>query len=80
MPIMGKGDPIIIYEDSDEEYNEYMRKKSKKKGDDSKGETQPRYSRDKPRSWADDDSKGGGRSDSERFWSEPALKPLATAP
>ena len=46
MPIMGKGDPIIIYEDSDEEYNEYMRKKSKKKGDDSKGETQPRYSRD----------------------------------
>lgn len=50
MPIMGKGDPIIIYEDSDEEYNEYMRKKSKKKGDDSKGETQPRYSRDKPRS------------------------------
>jgi len=38
MPIMGKGDPIIIYEDSDEEYNEYMRKKSKKKGDDSKGE------------------------------------------
>lgn len=59
MPIMGKGDPIIIYEDSDEEYNEYMRKKSKKKGD---------------------DSKGGGRSDSERFWSEPALKSLATSP
>jgi len=57
-----------------------MRKKSKKKGDDSKGETQPRYSRDKPRSWADDDSKGGGRSDSERFWSEPALKSLATSP
>ena len=74
MPIMGKGDPIIIYEDSDEEYNEYMRKKSKKKGDDSKGETQPRYSRDKPRSWADDDSKG------ERFRSEPALKSLATCP
>ena len=73
MPIMGKGDPIIIYEDSDEEYNEYMRKKSKKKGDDSKGETQPRYSRDK-RSWADDDSKG------ERFRSEPALKSLATCP
>jgi len=31
MPIFGKGDPIIIYEDSDEEYNEYLRKKSKKK-------------------------------------------------
>lgn len=36
MPIFGKGDPIIIYEDSDEEYNEFQRKKSKKKGDSEK--------------------------------------------
>ena len=64
MPIMGKGDPIIIYEDSDEEYNEYMRKKSKKKGDDSKGETQPRYSRDHRQTTT---PRAGGRATASAF-------------
>ena len=37
MPVFGKGDPVVVEEDSDEEYWEHMRKKKKKSdGDDSK--------------------------------------------
>jgi len=36
MPIFGKGDPIVIEEDSDEEYWEHMRKKKKDKSEDGK--------------------------------------------
>lgn len=31
MPIFGKGDPVVVEEDSDEEYWEHMRKKKNKK-------------------------------------------------
>jgi len=37
MPVFGKGDPVQVEEDSDEEYWEHMRKKKKKSGDDSEG-------------------------------------------
>jgi len=37
MPVFGKGDPVVIEEDSDEEYWEHMRKKKKKsEGDEGK--------------------------------------------
>jgi len=36
MPIFGKGDPVMVDEDSDEEYWEYQRKLKKKKGDSEK--------------------------------------------
>jgi len=38
MPVFGKGDPVLVDEDSDEEYWEHMRKKKKKSGDDSEKE------------------------------------------
>merc|ERR1740138_616833 len=37
MPVFGKGDPVVVDEDSDEEYWEHMRKKKKKSGDESEG-------------------------------------------
>jgi len=36
MPIFGKGDPVVVEEDSDEEYWEFQRKLKKKKGDSEK--------------------------------------------
>merc|ERR1719440_375582 len=39
MPVFGKGDPIVVEEDSDEEYWEHMRKKKKKSEDGKEGET-----------------------------------------
>ena len=40
MPVFGKGDPVVVEEDSDEEYWEHMRKKKKsdKDGDGKEGE------------------------------------------
>jgi len=38
MPVFGKGDPVLVDEDSDEEYWEYQRKKASKKKESSGGD------------------------------------------
>ena len=40
MPIFGKGDPVLVEEDSDEEYWEFQRKLKKKKGDSEKDKSE----------------------------------------
>ena len=42
MPIFGKGDPVLVDEDSDEEYWEYQRKKAKKKAEKDAAEGRPK--------------------------------------
>ena len=46
MPVFGKGDPVVVEEDSDEEYWEHMRKKKKAK-DAKDGETPEKEKRPK---------------------------------
>ena len=49
MPVFGKGDPVVVEEDSDEEYWEHMRKKKKKSEDESK-DGEPSPEKKKPKS------------------------------
>lgn len=55
MPYFGKGDPVVVEEDSDEEYWEHKRKKNekKKKGEDSASDAKPSSDGKKPKSAVD---------------------------
>ena len=50
MPIFGRGDPVVVDEDSDEEYWEHQRKKAKKKEESGDGKSPDGKSEKKPSS------------------------------
>lgn len=49
MPVFGKGDPVVVDEDSDEEYWEHVRKKKKSKDDKDGGSSEQPNSDTKPK-------------------------------
>ena len=68
MPIFGRGDPVVVDEDSDEEYWEHQRKKAKKKEESGDGKSPDGKSEKKP------SSTDGGKPEEKKEEEPPAFQ------